>query len=860
MPLTRRELDTGWRVRRVGPAVPLVVGNHLAPDAADGPADEISVAATVPGCVHTDLLAAGVVADPYLDGNEAALRWIGESDWEYSTTFAWEATRIRDGVDVVDLVFDGLDTVAEIRLNGAALGHTANMHRTYRFGIGDVIRSGDNHLAVRFAAPLTEVARRAASSEPFPHANVYPEAFNLIRKMACNFGWDWGPQLTTVGIWRSVRLEHWQGVRWQAVRPHATVDGSTGRVSIDVEIVRSARRARAVRAVAEIGGHTAEALIEPDQNGTSLVIDVPEVTRWWPDSHGDPHTYVLTVTLGDPGEDDPDPDLVDRSDAADRWQRRIGFRSVHIDTSEDEIGSRWRLVVNDVPIWVRGANWIPDDCFPSRVDGDRYRQRITQAIDANIDLLRVWGGGIYEDDAFYALCDELGVMVWQDFLFACAAYPETPEMVAEVEAEARDAITRLMPHPSLVLWNGNNENLWGHEDWGWKEILGARPWGAGYYFDLLPALVAELDPTRPYWPGSPWSGPDRHPNDPHWGPTHIWDVWNERDYTEYRRTVPRFAAEFGYQAPPVFATLRRAISDDPLTPDSPGMQHHQKACDGAAKLIRGLVAHFGEPAGAEGVAAGGWTLDDWHYLAQVNQARAITLAVEHFRAHHTICSGSIVWQLNDCWPVTSWAVIDGDGRRKPLWYALRRAYADRLVTVQPSKDGLRVVAVNETDEVWDDTVAIRRVDAEGMVLADDRWSATVPPRSAGSWDLPALLANPTDATRELLDVAMGALRTTWFWVRDRNFAYPPAGYLWSMITAGTGVTLTVTAETLLRDLCLFPDRLDPAAFVDDLLVTLLPGETHSFEVNGLAPGTDPNPLPFRPVLRTVNDIPGLGAR
>lgn len=282
--------------------------------------------------------------------------------------------------------------------------------------------------------------------------------------------------------------------------------------------------------------------------------------------------------------------------------------------------------------------------------------------------------------------------MWQDFLFACAGYPEDEPLRGEVEAEAREAVVRLAPHPSLALWCGNNENYMGWFHWGWQKDLADRDWGAGYYEHLLPGVVAELDPTRPYIPGSPWSGdPARDTQDDDHGCVHLWDVWNERDFSGYLERVPRFVSEFGWQAPPAWATLTAAVHDAPLTPESPGVLHHQKAKDGNGKLTRGLAHHFAAPTSTE----------DWHYLTQVTQARAIRTGIEHFRGHRPRCMGTIVWQLNDCWPVTSWSAIDGAERRKPLWYALREAYADRLITIQDRDGTPAAILVNDSAAAWE---------------------------------------------------------------------------------------------------------------------------------------------------------------
>nr|WP_258545036.1 hypothetical protein [Micromonospora provocatoris] len=440
----------------------------------------------------------------------------------------------------------------------------------------------------------------------------------------------------------------------------------------------------------------------------------------------------------------------------------------------------------------------------------------------------------------------MGLLVQQDFLFACAAYPEEEPFRTEVEAEAREQVARLAGRPSLVLWTGNNENIWGWHDWDWQKPLAGRTWGRGYYLELLPGIVGELDPTVPYWPGSPWSGSeDVHPNDPAHGTTHIWDVWNTDDYTRYRDYVPRFVAEFGYQAPPAYATLRRALSDDPLAHDSPGMAHHQKAADGDRKLRRGLDAHLPPPA----------DFDDWHYLTQLNQARAIQLGVEHFRSHRPVCAGTVVWQLNDCWPVTSWSAIDGDGRRKPLWYALRRAYADRLLTVQPRDGGPALVAVNDTADAWSGPASVTRLTVTGEPRAKTSVDLDVPAYSSVVVALPADLARPDDGRAELLVADAGDTvdRALWFFAEDRDVRWPAARWDATAEPADGGVRVRVTARTVLRDLTLFPDRLDPAAQVDRALVTLLPGESATFTVH--APGPlDADALTRRPVLRCVNDL------
>ncbi|HEY6738772.1 MAG TPA: glycoside hydrolase family 2 protein [Actinopolymorphaceae bacterium] len=818
-----RDLHEGWKLQLVDEE----------PARADGvPATTIDavtagIDATVPGCVHTDLLAAGLIPDPYLDRHENQLRWIGRSDWRYTTTFAWQPGE----EDRADLVCDGLDTVARIELNGVEVGRTQNMHRSYRWSVRNLLRPGDNELTVTFDSPDVYAAAQRDRLGDLPGPNsATPEPFNFIRTMACNFGWDWGPVLTTSGIWKPIRLHAWSSARLSRVRPLVTVDDGVGHVRVEAD-VEHVTGTRPLTMVVRIAGRQAQVDIVPGETTATVDLDVPDVELWWPHTLGGQPLYVLDVALVD----------ADGS-ALDQWSRMVGFRTIRLETGADELGTQFTLVVNDVPVFARGANWIPDDCFPSRVDADRYHARLRQTVDANIDLLRVWGGGIYEKDEFYDACDELGVLVWQDFLFACAAYPEEEPFGSEVEAEARHNVTRLMSHPSLALLNGNNENIWGSMEWGWGPRIDGRTWGKGYYLDLLPRVVAELDPTRPYWPGSPYSGTfDLPVNADDYGCSHIWDVWNQRDYPIYRSYVPRFVSEFGWQGPPTWATLTRAIHDDPLAPDSPGVLHHQKATGGNDKLTRGLAPHFPEPG----------SMDDWHWAMQLNQARALTLGIEHFRSHRGRTMGTVIWQINDCWPVTSWAAIDGDARRKPLWYALRRAYDQHLVTVQPrGSAGLHAVVVNDTRRPWAEEIVAERRTFEGKSLA--RWSGTVEvePLATQAVPLPADLTGPSDPASELIVVTVGGRRATWFFAEDRDLAYDPPG----LDVDVDGRTVRVTARTLVRDLALFADRLHPDAEVDDRLVTLLPGESHTFSVHGPVGELDAERVGGAPVLRCANDL------
>nr|WP_155337613.1 glycoside hydrolase family 2 protein [Acrocarpospora corrugata] len=797
-------LHEGWTVTAVsstGQSRPVVAG----------------LPATVPGCVHTDLLAAGVIADPYLDDNEVKLTWIGRTGWSYETAFRWDGTED----ERADLVCEGLDTVATVLLNGVQIGQTANQHRSYRFPAKHLLVVGRNTLKILFEAPYAYAEKQRAALGDRPGA--YGQPYQFIRKMACNFGWDWGPTVVTSGIWRPIHLHTWSTARLAEVRPLVTVTDGVGQVEVHVTADRATQVPLTL--TASVAGVTEQVRLAPGERTAVVTLTVQDPDLWWPRGYGDQPLYPLTVSLED-----------------DVWTKEIGFRTVELEPDA------FRIVVNGVPVFMKGFNWIPDDCFPNRVTRERLAERFDQAAGTGANTLRVWGGGLYESEDFYALADALGVLVWQDFPFACAAYPEEGPFRFEVEAEARQQVTRLASHPSLVLWCGNNENIEGHADWGWQDKLDGRSWGSGFYYELLPRVVRELDPTRPYWPGSPYSGsPELTPNDPAHGSTHIWTVWNREDYTFYATYQPRFVAEFGFQGPPTYATLRRSVADEPLTPTSKGVMHHQKAVDGNGKLLRGLGAHLPAPAG----------FDDWHYYTQLNQARAMAFGVTRFRALAPYCMGTIVWQLNDCWPVTSWAAVDGDGRRKPLWYGLRRAFTDRLLTFQDSSVGAAhgvdgdevLVVVNDTGEEWAGELAVVRQSIGGETLAKEQVQVAVPARGTLAVPLTGSLAAAHPA-RELLVATLGDARALHFFTEDPATDLPPAEFDVTTEPADGGLRVSITARTLVRELAIFPDRLDPDATIDDQLVTLLPGETATFHVTG---DVDSDALTAYPVLRCVNE-------
>ena len=823
----------GWRLRAT--AGPVAAGLQ-----------GVDVAATVPGTAHTALLDAGLVPDPYVDDGERDVAWMRRTHWRYSAEVLLEPP---DPDERVDLVLAGVDTVATIALGGEVVARTANMHRSYRVDVREAVAAAAGSplsLTVDLASALehAEAEQERIGFRP----GAYPQPFNMVRKMACSFGWDWGPDLQTAGLWQPVSVERWRVARLAAVRPLVSVshDHATATVAVHLDVERTGLGSAAGELAVRVRLAGVEATGRVDADATSAVVDlvVERPALWWPRGYGEAVLHDLEVVLLDDG-----------ATPLDSWERSIGLRTIALDTAPDEHGTPFTFVVNGRSLFVKGANWIPDDHLLTRITRDRLARRIDQAVGARLNLLRVWGGGSYESEDFYELCDEAGLMVWQDFLLACAAYPEEEPHVTELEAEAREQVTRLSCHPSLVIWNGGNENLWGFMDWGWQEQLRGRTWGWRYYTEVFPRVLAELDPTRPYTEGSPCSPghalAEVHPNDPDHGTHHEWEVWNRVDHTAYRDAVPRFCSEFGFQGPPTWATLRRAVRDadgEVATKDHPTFLLHQKAGDGNAKLDRGLAPHLGVPD----------DFTDWHWATQLNQARAVAYAVTHYRSWWPRTAGAIVWQLNDCWPVTSWAAVDGDGRPKPLWWALRASFADRLLTVQrrPGPTGVTeevVVAVNDTDEPWTGVLLVRRERLDGTVLASDAVHVSVPRRSVHLAVVAAAVRVPAEAGGEVLVAELGHERTVHTWVEDVDLALDAAPLDVAIVAEPGGYRVDVTARSLAKDVTLLVDRIDPDAVVDDALVTLPAGASATFRVRTSVAGAEAE-LTRAPVLRCANDV------
>lgn len=815
--LLRIPTDATWQLTALSGPVPDAVAR-----AADGAPRRF--AAPVPGDVHMALRHAGAINDAHDGDNEHRLAWIGESAWSYQTTLE----RVEAPAERIDLVFHGVDTHAAVRVDDDERARLSNMHRTWRVPVPELAADA---VALRIDIDSPVATATAERDRLGPRWSVFSDLSPFIRKNACAFGWDWGPALPGSGIWRRVEVEAWSTARLSAVRPTVRLDGGDGVIDIDAELERSGAHRAGVPLVvtAEIGDVRVQVDVEAGSVRARARLEVPAPERWWPAGLGPQTLHDLVITLTTAG-----------GDVLDVQTHRIGFRDLVVEQIDDEVGRSFGITVNDVPLYVRGFNWIPDDTSLAAVTEADVRRRVADARDLGANLLRVWGGGVFESDEFYRACDEAGLLVWQDFLFACAAYPEEEPFRTEVESEVRDNITRLMPHPSLALWNGNNENLWFWFLHDWEHALDGATWGEGFYTDLLPRLTAELDPARTYLIGSPSSGGRwDEPNDPTRGVVH-W--WIPDDYRAYDEVTPRFVSEFGFQGPPARATFDAVAHDADPAPFSPGTVQRQKAEGGTERINDVLAAHFGVPR----------AFDEWYWLAQLDQARAVRYGVERFRALEPLCRGTIVWQLNDCWPALSWSMIDVHDRYKPVAYAVREAHRDRIVVLRHEDDVPALFVCNSTSAVWTVNIDLQLWGRNGLI---ERRSLSViaDPHRATRADLSTIVA--TLAPDELLVATAiapdGPIRSSLLGGTDRQFPDQPPAFEVSVDVGTDGVGIRIDAHALLRDVTLLVDALDPDAHADRNAVTLLPGEHEIWQIRTAHPEAF-TPERVRAAVRTAH--------
>ncbi|KTT69755.1 beta-mannosidase [Sphingomonas endophytica] len=825
-PKTVTTLDTDWQVR-IDPKDAEAAKAH--PRAAKW------FRATVPGSVQQALIATKQVPDPFKGTNEAAIQWAGLTGWQYQRML--RLTPEQMARDHLDLVFDALDTFATVSVNGQSLLSADNAHRQWRVDAKPFLKAGDNTITLTFASPIKTMQTKVlAEAHPLP--GEYDSAFGdepkgkqtspYIRKPKYDWSWDWGPRIVNIGPTQPMRLEAWDDARLAQMRvEQVALNDAEARLDAKFDVVADRTGPALVRAT--ITGPDGKVVtteqtitLAAGDNRVTVPLTIAQPQRWQPVGYGAQPLYRVAGAL------------VENGTESDHAKRRIGLRTVELIRG----GGAFGFKINGTPIFAKGANLIPFDNFPARVTPEKMRALLADAKSVNMNMIRVWGGGYYLPDAFFDAADELGLMIWSDFMFGGAVTPPDAAFRENVRIEAEQQVARVSGHPSIVLWAGGNEVLSGWENWSdrkaFKKAVGADEQeriGAGMaiLFDgVLRQAVRDFDPAVPYWPGSPSTDYDGPVDTDAAGDRHFWDVWSgSKPVANYLNSCPRFMSEYGFQAMPDLATIKDFAGTLNVAPTDPVMKAHQKflAGEGNDRLLFYIRERLGEPKG----------LADYVYLTQVNQAQAIELAALHHRACRPVTMGSLYWQLNDTWPAISWSSIDYDGRWKLLQYAARRFFADQVIVTEHKEAATRVALVSDATTPIAARWRVRGFAMDGRVLGERGGDVTLAPlaatevasvpdaalfgaaAAADSYGVAELYAGDTLLHRRILERALP---------KDMHWPDPGLSARWD------GRTVTITATALARAVML--DFGAVSAQPSDDGFDLLPGESRTIRVESAA--------------------------
>lgn len=692
--------------------------------------DQEWLPAQVPGCVHTDLLKLDKIPDPFYGTNEKEIQWIDKKDWEYRTEFDINEDLLSQ--EHLEIVFDGLDTYADVYVNDQHVLSADNMFRVWNVDVKSIVKASGNVLRIRFRSPIQEdLPKLEKLGYALPASNDQSDVGGLgdkrvsifARKAPYHYGWDWGPRFVTSGIWREARLEGWSEVKINDVfirQNEVTASAATLTAIVEVETFNP------IETIIRIGtdGQTWEqaASLQAGVQTIEIPVSINEPKLWWSRGLGDPHMYSFVTEV-----------LKGEQVLADSTVK-TGLRSIRLVRDKDEAGASFYFELNGVAVFAKGANHIPNDSFITEITAERYRHEIVSAAESNMNMLRVWGGGIYEEDVFYELCDEYGLLVWQDFMFACSMYPGDEAFLNSVRHEAIDNVKRLRNHPSIILWCGNNEidSAWAHYieegGWGWKKDYNAEQrekiWAdyEAIFHELLPEVVEAYAPGVDYWPSSPLvslTGDEKQHANPSTseGDIHYWGVWHSVEpFENYNVYVGRFMSEYGFQSFPEYKSVRKYAEEEDLALESEVMLAHQKNGAGNRLIKQYMDMYMHEPK----------DFPSFLYMSQVLQAEAMKTAIEAHRRRKPYCMGTLYWQMNDCWPVASWAGMDYFGNWKALQYYAKRSFSDVLVSVDGTKeDRTDVYLISDQLQQVEGQLQVRLIGFDGTVYREEEHAVSL---------------------------------------------------------------------------------------------------------------------------------------
>ncbi len=835
--VSRQEISKGWTFKQAR-------GNNWYP-------------ATVPGVVQTDLMDNQIIEDPFFRLNERGIQWVDKEDWIYKTTLNVPADIFAK--EHIELDFKGLDTYADVYLNDSCILRTNNMFREWRVDVKGLLKKDGNELRIFFNSPIrVDMPKFEAITYPLEAGNDQSQNGGIFdmklsvfaRKAGYHYGWDWGPRIVTSGIWRPVYLEGWNDARIlniHYIQSDVTAKKAVLKARTQVITDKDGSATLTIKAEGVKNAWTKTVRLKKGINTVEADLVVNNPRLWWSNGLGEAYLYPFTATLAMDGKE------------ADKRTDKLGLRSLKVINVKDKDGHTFYFELNGVPVFAKGANYIPQDNFLPRVTPERYKKTILDAVNANMNMLRIWGGGIYENDIFYDLCDQYGILVWQDFMFACSTYPMNPDMLDNIRQEAIDNVIRLRNHPSIAIWCGNNENHTAWFNWGWipkYKQLGVldelRKDYKDVFHDVLPEVVSEYDPTAFYWPSSPYGGdPDAkcESGKANWNPNgdaHYWGVWHARDsIANYNHIRARFFSEYGFQSFPEYqSVLKYAPEERDHNIYSEVMMSHQRGGSHANGLIEWyLLNEYRKPK----------DFPNFLYMGQLLQGDAIKTAIEAHRRDMPYCMGTLFWQHNDCWPVASWSSRDYYGRWKAQHYFSKKAFRDILVSPIQENGKLDVYVVSDRLKATKGTLDIRVMDLKGNVVYAKKTRVTLPANTSKvQFTAPvASLLGTKQANEVVVNVRFTESGKTdvysnnYFLTRYKDIDFPQATIRSTSVAAGDGFDVTLQSDFFARGVFLSINGIDN--FFSDNYFDLLPNEPVTIHVT-----TQLDKASFDKQLKTVH--------
>ncbi len=797
--------------------------------------------ATVPGCVHTDLLNNKAIEDPYYRTNEKDLQWIDKEDWSYTSEF--EVSEEVLAYKSTELLFKGLDTYADVYLNDSLILKADNMFREWEVDCKPFLKQGKNNLKVYFHSPITiGLKELEANGYPLPASNDQSENGELgdkkvsifTRKAPYHYGWDWGPRFVTSGIWRPIILKAWNQAKVEHLQiVQNELNEKEAKLTENVVVKSSGTQDITIQIKNQDQLLNSETFtLAEGENKLTVDYSIDNPKLWWTNGLGEQHLYHIETSI-----------LVD-GQAIEKKETTIGLRTIKLVQKPDEFGKSFYFEVNGVPVFMKGANHIPNDLFLNRVTPEIYEREIKAAADANMNMIRVWGGGIYEDDAFYEFCDKYGILVWQDFMFACSMYPGKEEFLENIKQEAVDNVVRLRNHPSIALWCGNNEidaawSEYADGGWGWKQRYNEDQhkeiWNnyEKIFHQILPEVVKANDPGRSYWPSSPMAGPKEHASYNNTsGDMHYWGVWHGKHrFSEFETTRARFMSEYGFQSFPEFNTVKKYALPEDFDIESEVMAAHQRSGIGNLRIKEYMSWYYKEPKDFE----------HFLYVGQVLQAEGIRMAIEAHRRDMPYNMGTLYWQLNDCWPVASWSSMDYYGNWKALQYFVKKAFENILVNPVLREDSVSIYIISDNLENQKASLKLELIDFEGNINFEQTTDIEVVANTSKIYaTLPKKLLDAKMKNKNyvlvatVLDGEKNIATNELYFDEIKNLSLPKVQIEYKVTKNEAGYTIELSADKLAKNVYLSVDGNE--GFFSNNYFDLLPGKlvSISYKTENLA--------------------------